>query len=181
MTRRCQCEDNIAPRGAPMHTIGTQQSHMRQLSGSISPAYISRHINATIELTAIRMIDVGVATRSLTQNSSVSIENEQMSSPLPPIAEKMPPRNPPMNNSAAFQWNPISNEDEEFCSLRPSASASTSAFSVSAFSASGSASGESGPAVSSCAPITLRHKASACNRTGVRSRVRLGNIRPQSQ
>ena len=43
-----------------------------------------------VALIAMRTIDVGVATFSLTLKSKVSRENEQMSTPLPATALKIP-------------------------------------------------------------------------------------------
>lgn len=57
-----------------------------------------------VVLTAMRMTDVGVATFSLTRNSSVSTEKEQMSIPDPDTAEKMPPMIPNTKSVSLFQW-----------------------------------------------------------------------------
>ena len=43
---------------------------------------------------AISTIEVGVETFSLIRNNRLSIENEQISTPLPEIAENMPPMKP---------------------------------------------------------------------------------------
>lgn len=43
---------------------------------------------------AINTIEVGVETFSLIRNNKLSIENEQISTPLPEIAENMPPMKP---------------------------------------------------------------------------------------
>ena len=51
--------------------------------------YLPTHV-----LIAISTIEVGVETFSLIRKSRLRIENEQMSTPLPEIAENMPPINP---------------------------------------------------------------------------------------
>ena len=43
---------------------------------------------------AINTTDVGVETFSETLNNKLRMENEQISTPLPVMAEKMPPRKP---------------------------------------------------------------------------------------
>ena len=60
--------------------------------------YIPTHV-----LIAINTIEVGVETFSLTLKSKLRIENEQISTPLPVIAEKIPPRKPVRSNTTAFQ------------------------------------------------------------------------------
>ena len=52
---------------------------------------------------AIRTMEVGVETFSLTLKSRERTENEQMSTPLPATELKMPPRKPTARRTAACQ------------------------------------------------------------------------------
>ena len=52
---------------------------------------------------AISITEVGVATRSLTRNTSVNTANEHISIPDPPIEENIPPRNPHDNSTKRSQ------------------------------------------------------------------------------
>ena len=52
---------------------------------------------------AINTTEVGVETFSETRNSKLRIEKEQMSTPLPVIAEKIPPRKPVRDKTPACQ------------------------------------------------------------------------------
>ena len=64
--------------------------------------YLPKYLPTQV-LIAINTIDVGVDTFSLTLNSKLSIENEQMSTPLPVMAEKIPPRKPVRVKTTACQ------------------------------------------------------------------------------
>lgn len=52
---------------------------------------------------AINTTEVGVETFSETRNSKLRIEKEQISTPLPVIAEKIPPRKPVRDKTPACQ------------------------------------------------------------------------------
>ena len=65
----------------------------------------SRQRKPTTVLIAMRITDVGVAVFSVRRKRSVKHAKEQMSMPEPEIEEKMPPRKPVANKTAAFQLN----------------------------------------------------------------------------
>ena len=71
-------------------------------------------------LIAIKTIEVGVDTFSLTLKSKLSMEKEQISTPLPVIAEKIPPRKPVRSKTTACQMPKLGMESYVFllCSLK---------------------------------------------------------------
>ena len=77
--------------------------------------YIPTHV-----LIAIKTIEVGVDTFSLTLKSKLRMEKEQISTPLPVIAEKIPPRKPVKSKTTACQMPKLGMESYVFllCSLK---------------------------------------------------------------
>ena len=71
-------------------------------------------------LIAIKTIEVGVDTFSLTLKSKLSTEKEHISTPLPVIAEKIPPRKPVKSRTTACQMPKLGMESYVFllCSLQ---------------------------------------------------------------
>ena len=71
-------------------------------------------------LIAIKTIEVGVDTFSLTLKSKLRMEKEQISTPLPVTAEKIPPRKPVKSKTTACQMPKLGMESYVFllCSLK---------------------------------------------------------------
>ena len=65
--------------------------------------YILLDYSPTQVFIAINTTEVGVETFSETRNSKLRIEKEQISTPLPVIAEKIPPRKPVRDKTPACQ------------------------------------------------------------------------------
>ena len=78
-------------------------------------------------LIAIKTIEVGVDTFSLTLKSKLRMEKEQISTPLPVTAEKIPPRKPVKSKTTACQMPKLGIESYVFllCSLKLKKSLST--------------------------------------------------------
>ena len=115
------------PNGAQITTMGTQTAKYSHASWDTSCMMRIRQNVPTHVLIAMSTTLVGVATFSLTWNSRVKMENEQMSTPEPAIEVNMPAKEEKINHNQTLdingKWglpprNPVATSTNSFHQLK---------------------------------------------------------------